>query len=195
MSLLSFITRLFDDGRSNPGFPETPVTSEVLLAKISARANATPDELALTDSVKQLIERDEGDRLTAYPDPATGGDPWTIGYGHTGPDVHPGLTITEDQAKLLLAGDLQKFEDGVRGYVGAAATDDNQFSAMVSLSYNVGLGNFAKSSVLRFHRAGQQQQAADAFLLWDKANGQVLPGLVRRRRQEREAYLGLAIEA
>lgn len=193
MSLISFIQHLFDDGRSTPGFPEN--TDALAIAKTAAFQASSTVELALTDNVKQLIERDEGDRLTAYPDPATGGDPWTIGYGHTGPDVHPGLTITQAQAEALLGQDLNKFEDGVRGYIGAAATNDNQFSAMVSLSYNVGLGNFAKSSVLRFHRTGDQQQAADAFLLWDKANGQVLPGLVRRRRQEREAYLGLAIEA
>jgi lysozyme len=65
---------------------------------------------------------------------------------------------------------------------------------MVSLAFNVGLGNFEKSSVLRYHNAGQYQQAADAFLLWDKAAGRVMAGLTRRRHQEREMYLGLAID-
>jgi|SRR5579859_670075 len=191
MSLLSFIQGIFEKSRA-PGLPET--STDLAIAKSQAVGAATNDELTLTQNVKQLIERDEGDVLTAYPDPATGGDPWTIGYGHTGPDVTPNLTITQAQAEILLAGDLHKFEEGVKGYVGDAPTTDNQFSAMVSLSYNVGLGNFERSSVLRFHKAGQYQQAADAFLLWDKAAGQVMSGLVRRRRQEREAYLGLAIE-
>ena len=191
MSLISFITGLFEKSRQS-GFPET--STDLAIAKSQATQNAQAGEMALTMVVKQLIMRDEGDVLTAYPDPGTGGEPWTIGYGHTGPDVTPGLTITEEQAQLLLAGDLHKFEDGVKGYVGNAPTNDNQFSAMVSLSYNIGLGNFGRSSVLRFHVAGQYQAAADAFLLWDKAAGNVLPGLVRRRRQEREAYLGLAVE-
>ena len=192
MSLISFITGLFDASRT-PGMPET--STDLAIAKSQATRAADDSELQLTNSVLQMIERDEGDRLTAYPDPGTGGDPWTVGYGHTGPDVTPGLTITEEQAKVLLAGDLHKFEEGVHEAIGSVATTDGQFSAMVSLSYNIGLGNFSHSSVLRYHIAGQAQQAADAFLLWDKAAGRVLPGLVRRRRQEREAYLGLAIEA
>jgi lysozyme len=142
-----------------------------------------------------MIERDEGCVLHAYPDPATGGDPWTIGYGHTGPDVHPGLVITQTDAQALLEKDLDKFADGVSDLlIDGARTNDNQYSACVSLAFNVGLGNFEKSSVLRFHNAGQYQQAADAFLLWDKAAGRVMPGLVRRRHQEREMYLGLAID-
>ncbi len=192
MSLISFLTSVFDQSRQQ-GLPET--SNELAIAKSQAVVNAAPGEYELTTQVKQMIERDEGDRLTSYPDPATGGEPWTIGYGHTGPDVTPGLTITQAQAEMFLASDLLRFQDGVKEHVASApGTSDNQFSAMVSLSYNIGLGNFAKSSVLRFHNAGQTQQAADAFLLWDKAAGQVMAGLVRRRRQEREAYLGLAIE-
>ena len=191
MSLISWVQSFFEAGRQQ-GFPET--SNDLAVAKSQATMNAQAGEMALVMCVKQLIERDEGDVLTAYPDPGTGGDPWTIGYGHTGPDVTPGLTITEAQAQILLAGDLHKFEEGVKELVGTAPTNDNQFSAMVSLSYNIGLGNYGRSSVLRFHNQGNYQQAADAFLLWDKAAGNVLPGLVRRRRQEREAYLGLAIE-
>jgi lysozyme len=159
--------------------------------RAAAAALATPDELQLADAGMQLIERDEGDKLTAYQDVR---GIWTIGYGHTGPDVTPGLVITETAARALLETDLHKFEDGVRPAVGSAATSQNEFSAMVSLSYNIGLGGFRGSSVLRFHLAGQFDRAADAFLLWDKAGGQVYPGLVRRRHQERELYLGLAID-
>lgn len=193
MSLLSDVLDLIHGAPR----PENITGPEV---RDAAKAAATPEELELTESCVQLIERDEGCVLTAYPDPGTGGEPWTIGYGHTGPDVHPGLKITVTDAQALLEKDLAKFEDGVAHliYVGSTVAgrgaNNNQFSAMVSLAYNVGLGNFEKSSVLRFHNAGQYQQAADAFLLWDKAAGRVMPGLVRRRHQERELYLGLAID-
>lgn len=173
------------------GQPQALTKPEV---SVAAKAVADPAELELTNSCVQLVERDEGDRLNAYPDPGTGGDPWTIGYGHTGPEVHEGLMITQSQAEMYLEDDLSKFSIGVRKFVGTATCNDNQFSAMVSLAYNVGLGNFERSSVLRFHNAGQYPRAADAFLLWDKAAGRVLPGLVRRRHQERELYLGLEID-
>jgi lysozyme len=164
--------------------------------KAGAIALATPAELQLTQSAIQLVERDEGDRLTAYPDPATGGTPWTIGYGHTGPDVTPGLVITETQAQALLASDLHKFDSGVLELLdnGMVSTSDDEYSAMVSLAYNIGLGNFAKSSVLRLHKNGQFPEAADAFLLWDMAAGKVMAGLVRRRHQERELYLDLTVD-
>ena len=139
-------------------------------------------------SMRKMIEDWEGLRLDAYPDPATGGDPWTIGYGHTGPDVTPGLTITKDQADLFMAGDLHRFEAGVGDEIMGAATTQGQFDAMVSLAYNVGMGNFMKSSVLREHIAGDYQAAADAFLLWNKAAGQVMAGLTRRREGEAQVY-------
>lgn len=134
----------------------------------------------------EIIKRNEGLRLDAYPDPATGGDPWTIGYGHTG-QVHEGMTISQAQADAYLAEDLDKFESGVNDLIEQAT--DNQFSAMVSLAYNVGLGNFEKSSVLKYHNAGDYAAAADAFLLWNKAAGRVFAGLDRRRHEERALYL------
>lgn len=148
----------------------------------------------MADPVNQatidLIKRNEGCVLHAYPDPATGGDPWTIGYGHTGADVEPGVTITQEQAEALLRKDLGKFEDGVDDALAATAeTSDNQFGAMVSLAYNVGLGNFNRSSVLRYHNASRYMDAADAFLAWNKAAGRVLSGLTRRRQEERRLYL------
>jgi lysozyme len=136
----------------------------------------------------EIIKRNEGLRLDAYPDPATGGDPWTIGYGHTGDDVSPGLSIDQARADELLQQDLDKFVDGVNDRLTLDATP-NQFGAMVSLSYNIGLGNFGKSSVLRLHNAGEYTDAADAFLLWNKAAGRVFAGLTRRREEERELYL------
>ena len=136
-----------------------------------------------------LIKSFEGLRLNAYPDPGTGGAPWTIGYGHTGPDVYRGLKITEAQAEALLRQDLARFERGVDRLVEGAFTSQSQFNSFVSLAYNIGLGAFQRSSVLRHHRAGNKLRAAASFLLWVKAAGRTLPGLVRRRNAERQMYL------
>lgn len=133
-----------------------------------------------------LIKSFEGLRLSAYRCPA---GVWTIGYGHTGPDVRPGMRITEAEAEALLRGDLDRFESGVLAGIDAAPTTDNQFAAMVSLAFNIGLGAFNKSTVLRQHTAGNTQRAAAAFLLWVKGGGKTLPGLVRRRTAERALYL------
>jgi lysozyme len=136
-----------------------------------------------------LIKSFEACRLTAYPDPGTGGEPWTIGWGTTGHGIHPGLQISQEQADIWFANDLSKFEECVD-----AAIDDtiasNEFSACVSLAYNIGCSAFAKSSVCREINAGNMDKAADAFRLWNKGGGVVLPGLVRRREAERRMFLG-----
>ncbi len=145
----------------------------------------------MSDPVNQatieLIKRNEGCVLHSYQDSV---GVWTIGYGHTGPEVQPGQTITQAEAEQLLRGDLEKFQDGVDdALTDDADTSDNRFGAMVSLAFNIGLGAFAKSTVLREHNAGHHQAAADAFLMWNKAGGQVLKGLDRRRHEERALYL------
>jgi lysozyme len=136
--------------------------------------------------MRAMIEGWEGSVLTAYRDPV---GILTIGYGHTGPDVTEGQTITKEEADETLANDLGKFEDGVNAAVDTAPTTQGQFDAMVSLSFNIGLGNFRKSTVLRKHLESDYTPAADAFLLWNKAGGRVLPGLVKRREGERGVYL------
>lgn len=133
-----------------------------------------------------LIKRNEGCRLKTYLDSVS--IP-TIGYGHTGPEVHLGLVITQAQADELLRQDLNKFEEGVADLLEDAPTGDNQYAAMICLAYNIGLGNFDKSSVLRLHKQGRFAMAADAFLMWNKAGGKVLTGLTRRRGEERALYL------
>ena len=137
-------------------------------------------------ATRTQIEQFEGLRLTAYQDVV---GVWTIGYGHTGPDVTPGLTITQAQADLLMAGDLHKFEINVAVMVGQSATTQNQFDALVSFSYNLGAGALAQSHLLVYHKAGQYEQAADEFPKWDHAGGEVLSGLLRRREWERTLYL------
>lgn len=133
----------------------------------------------------ELIESFEGLRLKAYTDSV---GVWTIGWGHTGPDVSPGLEISRDQAEDLLRGDLAKAERGVEEAVGDRATD-NQFAACVSLAFNIGVGAFKGSTLAKMVRQGQAAQAADQFLRWNKAGGQVLKGLTRRREAERKLFL------
>lgn len=134
----------------------------------------------------KLLKEFEGLRLKAYPDPATGGEPWTIGYGHTSaaglPLVKKGMAISEADAEEILKRDLADFEKVV------PHGTQNQFDAMVSLCYNIGQGNFNKSSVKKHHIAGKFEQAAKSFLLWNKANGKVMKGLTRRREAEKALY-------
>jgi lysozyme len=132
-----------------------------------------------------LIKEFEGCSLKAYRCPA---GILTIGYGHTGKHVTQGMVITQFEAENLLKSDLVRFEEAVTRSAGPAY--QNQFDAMVSLAYNIGTAAFAKSSVARLHSHGQYTGAASAFLLWNKAGGMVLAGLVRRRKAERNLYLG-----
>ncbi len=136
-----------------------------------------------------ILRGAEGCRLAAYPDPGSGGDPWTIGWGATGPDVHAGLVWTQAQADARLAQTLALLAGQVTQGCGSAPTTDNQFGAMCSLAYNIGVGNFLGSSVLRFHHGGDHQAAGTAFGAWNKGGGRVLPGLVRRRAAEAALYL------
>lgn len=133
-----------------------------------------------------LIKSFEGLVLKAAPCPA--GVP-TVGYGHTGPDVYNGKVITAEQAEDLLRKDLAAFERGVLMYLDGVPTTQAQFDAMVSLAFNIGLGGFMRSSVLRHHKAGNRLRAAASFLMWVKGGGKTLPGLVRRRNAERKLYL------
>jgi lysozyme len=134
-----------------------------------------------------LIKSNEGCELTAYVCPA---GRLTIGFGDTGPHVVHGMTITEEEAENLLAARLEReFENGVLRAIGDVPTTRNQFAAMVSLAYNIGVGGFAKSSVARFHREGNYEAAAEAFHLWNRGGGRVLAGLVRRRQEEADLYM------
>lgn len=135
-----------------------------------------------------LIKQFEGYSSKAYPDPATGGAPWTIGYGTT-KGVKPGMVITAQQAEKMLRDDVAKFESGVSSLI-TSPTTQGQFDAMVSLAYNIGLGNFGKSTLLKKHNARCYTCAADQFRVWNRANGKVMNGLTKRRAAEREVYMG-----
>lgn len=134
---------------------------------------------------KQVIKDHEGLRLTAYKD---GGGVWTIGYGHTGADVGEGLTIPLSEAERLLTRDLRTAEGHVNGGVKIKLTQ-NQFDALVSLTYNIGGEAFKDSTLLRLLNAGDYEGAANQFPRWNKDNGKVVNGLINRRREERELFL------
>jgi len=135
-----------------------------------------------------VIKHFEGLRTTAYQDPV---GIWTIGYGHTSmagpPPVTEGMVITEAEAETILRQDLDIFERGVADAL-TVTTNADQFSAMVSFAFNVGLEAFRNSTLRRKHNAGDFAGAADEFLRWVYAGGEVLPGLERRRKAERALY-------
>ena len=134
-----------------------------------------------------LVKRWEGCRLDAYPDPGTGGDPWTIGYGATGPGIHRGTRWTQAQADDRLASDVERFMRGVKASLKRPATDP-QLGAMTSLAFNIGLGSFRASTLLRLFNAGDVQGAAKQFGRWNRAGGRVMAGLTNRRASEREVF-------
>lgn len=145
--------------------------------------------MKLSQAGKDLIKSFEGLELRVYPDPATGGAPYTAGYGHTGSDVKPGMKVTQAMADAWFDKDAQKFEEGVSALL-TAPTTQAQFDAMVSLAYNIGLGNFRSSTLLKKHNAKCWSCAAGQFLVWNRAAGKVMDGLTRRRNAERAMYLG-----
>ena len=135
-----------------------------------------------------ITESFEGLRLIAYPDPATNGDPWTIGYGHTGTEVHKGMTITQEQAEELLMQDVKKAAATVNTKVTTDITQE-EFDALVDFVFNVGAGNFNASTLLKKVNAGDIHGAADEFLKWDMAAGKHMAGLLKRRHAEAEEFL------
>lgn len=149
------------------------------------------------DAGKDLIKRWESLQLNAYKCPA---GIWTIGYGHTG-DVEEGMKITAHQADAILDADLAKFERGVEEALQPAKVNENEFSACVSLAFNIGLANFKTSSVVKFIKAGVRDRAALSFSLWDKARdpktGQLreLAGLAKRRTEEAALFLRPLVHA
>lgn len=136
-----------------------------------------------------LLKEFEGCVLRSYKCPA---NVWTIGYGSTGPHVKPGMVITRKEAEVLLIKDLDRFEKAVLKAV-SKTPEQEEFDAMVSLAFNIGIGGFNKSSVVRNYNKGDKTAAANSFGLWNKAtvNGKrvVLAGLTRRRAAEKDLFL------
>lgn len=136
----------------------------------------------------QLTRLSEGCNLHSYPDPASGGAPFTCGYGHTGQDVKPGMTITQAQADAWLECDLARAAQVVNSLV-HVYLNQNQFDALCDFVLNVGAGNFRSSTLLRLLNAGNFAAAADQFARWTQAAGKTMPGLVKRRAAERALFV------
>jgi lysozyme len=147
------------------------------------------------------IKKDEGVRLRPYRCPAL---LWTVGVGHVIDPNHikvklderKGLaipdgwdrTLTMDEVNDILAKDLATFERGVLRLCPEGLTQ-GRFDALVSFSFNVGLGNLQRSTIRMKHNRGEFEDAAESFMAWTKAGGKELPGLVKRRKHERALYL------
>jgi lysozyme len=133
-----------------------------------------------------LIKEFEGLKLTAYQDI---GGVWTIGYGSTGPGIKEGMTIPEDWAETYLKNDC----DNIAREIEAMLTDDNltdnAFSALISFCYNLGVGAFHGSTMLKLINQNKITEAADQFSLWIHVDGKEVPGLLRRRLAEQKLFL------
>lgn len=134
----------------------------------------------------ELIKSFEGCELKAYKDIV---GVLTIGYGHTGSDVRLGQVITKEQAEEILKKDLEKFEAGVESACAGVKLGDNQFAALVCFSFNVGLSAFNNSTMLKLLKKNNFLAAANEFERWNKAGGQVVAGLTRRRLAEKALFL------
>lgn len=167
---------------------EITPTPDVPVTPIEHNPDVEPIRPLNLEPGLRLIKEFEGCVLRAYPDPGTGGAPWTIGWGHTGPDVFPGKTISQAEADALFEQDIQPRVEAVKSLIKKAYTD-NQFCALLSFAYNCGIGALGSSRLLYYFNQGQTQMAADEFPKWNQAAGRVLPGLVRRRARERELFL------
>jgi lysozyme len=131
-----------------------------------------------------LTESFEGCKLTAYRDVK---GVLTIGYGHTGPEVFPGMTITQAQAEQFLAADIIWASNFVNRNVTVVLTQ-HQFDSLVDLTFNIGVGNFLHSTLLKLINAGVPAQAALQFASWCKSGGQYIAGLARRRQAEAKLF-------
>jgi lysozyme len=141
-----------------------------------------------------LIKSFEGFSSKPYPDPGTGAEPYTIGYGSTYYEDHTKITmqdspISEDRALQLLEFEVNEKATAVEKLV-KVQLNDNEFAALVSFAYNCGIGNLTSSTLLKLLNANADKTAVgDQFLKWDHAAGKVMAGLTRRRQAERSLFL------
>ena len=185
---------------------EVEAVNAVLESRARPSSPSTPERAFVPTRVsergEQLIKRFEGcarlrpdGRIEAYPDPGTGGDPWTIGWGATGADhfnggrIRRGTIWTQAQCDQRLREDLPRYAREVIAALGPAisATSQAQFDALASFHYNTGA--IARATLTRKHIAGDFQGAAREFARWVNAGGRPLKGLERRRAAEAALYL------
>jgi GH24 family phage-related lysozyme (muramidase) len=184
---------LFDAIRIIKGAPlsqaDVDRVNAVLAADEAPAPEAAPGILSPSQAAIDLMHEFEGCRLTAYADPGSAdGHPWTIGWGSTGPGISKGVVWTQKQADDRFAADVAKFAAKVRDLLAGASTTQAEFDAMVSFAYNVGIGAFGSSTLLKKHKAGDHAGAQREFARWNKNDGKVMAGLTRRRAAEAALY-------
>ena len=150
----------------------------------------------------ELLKYFEQCRLRSYPDPKTGGAPYTIGWGATGAEIGPGITWTQDRADARLEGDVAQREADANNAIRVVVTQ-GQFDAFVSLLFNVGHGSPIKDGIIRLAsgypstllsklNAGDYEGAGDQFLRWISPGSSVERGLLKRRTAEQGVFNGLS---
>lgn len=148
--------------------------------------NGNPTGRKMNAAGMRILKECEGLYLNSYKCPA---GVWTIGYGCT-KGIRPGMTITEAEAEEMLRKELTEFEKGVERMLSHIPLNENQFSALVSLTYNCGMEPITEGMTIRRKlEARDYRGAAEGFLLWNKGGGRVLPGLVKRREMEKKLFL------
>ena len=156
--------------------------------------------MKVSERCLETIRHHEGVRTKPYRCPAL---LWTVGVGHVIDPSHIGVKLDErknlpipdgwdrvlslDEVNQILANDLVTFERGVLRLCPSGLTQ-SRFDSLVSFSFNVGLGNLQRSSIRMKHNRGEFDEAAEAFMQWTKAGGKELPGLVKRRKDEKALY-------
>jgi lysozyme len=166
------------------GLPHRPKGHDPYSGWLTLVSNTPPTNYRTSQEGIDLIKRWEGCRLKAYRCPA---GVWTIGYGHTH-SAMDGLCITYDRAEELLKQDLQRFEKAITTLVRIPLTQ-NHFDALTSFVYNVGIEAFRNSTLLKLLNQKNYLLAADQFDRWTKVGKKTLPGLVGRRKEEKQLFL------
>jgi lysozyme len=161
--------------------PPTPSLEET----VATPAVASPAWYPLCEPLTKISE---SCRLTAYPDPASGGDPWTIGWGATGAGIEKGTVWTQSRADARLTADLMRFAAAVDSLVKVPLAPHEK-AALVDFTFNLGSGNLQNSTLLKLLNSGNYAGAANEFPKWNLAAGNVMPGLVTRRARERRLFL------
>jgi len=139
----------------------------------------------IRDQLLDLVKEFEGCKLEAYQDQV---GKWTVGYGSTGPGINEDTVWTQEQADTRLIVSLERFQAQIIKNT-EMALGDNQLDALTSFVYNLGLGSYLKSTLKKKIEDKEFVEAADEFLKWDRVGGEVSPGILRRRKAERQLFL------
>lgn len=178
--LLDLLGLFLSDRKSN----SEPASAPKPEPKPEASPGTEPKRRKINKAGIELIKSFEGLKLESYQDIV---GVWTIGYGSTGPDIGPSMKWTLEQCEARLRKDLDIFEKGVESSI-TVTVNDNQFSAIVSLAYNVGINAVKRSTLLKLLNSKDYAGAAEQFLRWNKAGGKEVAGLTRRRQAEKNLF-------